>query len=162
MIEESALVVALEGNDLAWLETQRQSACGQCAVNKGCGTGSIAQLLGKRYTRVLALNQAGAVVGDRVIVGVPEQALVRGALWVYMLPLLGLLLGAVVGRQWAAGVSSGEAASILCGIAGLALGFWAVRRHARRTVRDSRYQPIVLRRAAGESGPVAVPMVSRG
>ena len=159
MIEETARVLALEGEGLAWLETQRQSVCGQCAVNKGCGTSALAQLFGKRHTRVLALNKAGAGVGDLVVVGVPEAALVRGSLWLYAVPMLGLLLGSILGRALLAGMSSGEAASILCGFGGLALGFYVVNLHARRVSRDPRYQPVVLRRTAtADMQQVPVPL----
>jgi len=41
MIEETASVVALE-DDFAWVETQRKSTCGACAVNKGCGAATLA------------------------------------------------------------------------------------------------------------------------
>lgn len=146
MIEETASVVRTDG-DFAWVETQRQSACGSCAGSKGCGTAALSKVLGKRRTEVRALNRAGARVGDRVIIGIEESALVRGSLAVYAVPLLVMLLGAGLGE--ALGRAPGADANSLSmgfGLIGLGLGFLWLRRFTRRASRDPRYQPVVLRR----------------
>ena len=40
MLIETGRVVAVEANEEAlWVETIRQSTCGSCAANKGCGHG---------------------------------------------------------------------------------------------------------------------------
>ncbi|MEB3733510.1 SoxR reducing system RseC family protein [Halopseudomonas pachastrellae] len=44
---------------------------------------------------VRALTDRQWQVGDEVVIGVPEDALVRGALWVYMMPLLALFVVAL-------------------------------------------------------------------
>jgi sigma-E factor negative regulatory protein RseC len=149
MIEESAQVVATEG-EFAWVETQRQSTCGGCAANKGCGTATLAKVLGKKRTRVRALNHSGAQVGDQVIVGVEESALVRGSLAVYAVPLLTLLAGSIIGsllgKQW---LLEGEGLALVLGGVGLLAGLAWLKGFTRRISHDSRYQPVVLRRLAG-------------
>ncbi len=149
MIEESAQVVAAEG-EFVWVETQRQSTCGGCAANKGCGTATLAKVLGQKRTRVRALNRNGAQVGDQVIVGVEEAALLRGSLAVYAVPLLTLLAGSIIGsllgQQWSL---EGEALSLGLGGVGLLGGFVWVKGFTRRIRNDSRYQPVVLRRLPG-------------
>ena len=50
MIAENAQVVGFEGNDI-WVETQRKTACGQCAANKGCGTAVLSKVLGNKRSR---------------------------------------------------------------------------------------------------------------
>ena len=49
-------------------------------------------MLGNKRSRVRVLNPkaASVVVGDEVIIGINEQALVRGSLVVYTLPLLAM------------------------------------------------------------------------
>jgi positive regulator of sigma E activity len=108
MIEERAEVVACEGR-FAWVQTQRASTCGSCAANKGCGTATLAKVLGQRRTRVRVLNDARAVAGEQVVIGLSEQALVRGALAVYLVPLLGLLGGALFGAHLAGTVAGTRA-----------------------------------------------------
>lgn len=149
MIEETAHVVAAEG-EFVWVETQRQSACGSCAARQGCGTATLAKVLGQRRTRVRALNRDAARVGDRVLIGIDEQALVRGSLAVYALPLLGLLAGGILGAQLQARLQlPGEALTLVAGVAGLIAGLLWVRGFTRRIHNDRRYQPVVLRRLAG-------------
>jgi sigma-E factor negative regulatory protein RseC len=147
MIEERAEVVAREGR-FAWVQTQRASTCGACAVNKGCGTAALAKVLGQRSTRVRVLNEAGAGVGEQVIIGLPEQALVRGALAVYLVPLLGLLGGALFGAHLAGRLlaEQPDLFSIFFGGLGLAVGIGWLRYHARHIREDARYQPVVVRR----------------
>lgn len=152
MIEESAHVVALEGEtgEYAWVETQRQSTCGGCAANQACGTATLAKVLGTRRTRVRALNRGGAQVGDQVVVAIDESALIRGSLAVYAMPLLTLLAGGCVGALLSARLQvTGEALTLGLGVAGLAAGLLWLKGFARRIRDDGRYQPIVVRRLAG-------------
>lgn len=150
MIEEHAQVIALEQNNDVWVETQRRSACGQCAANKGCGTATLAKVLGNKRSQVRTLNpnETTVVVGDEVVIGIDEQALVRGSLAIYTLPLLSLfvfgLLGQVLSTQLL--MTNHDILPIVLGLSGLLLGFVWVRRFTRGIADDARYQPVLLRR----------------
>ncbi len=147
MLEETAQVVAVEGGQV-WVETERRSSCSSCAVNKGCGSAALAKVLGQRRTRVRVLSDIPLRVGDRVLVGVHERAVVRGSLAVYAVPIVMLLLGAVLGELGARQFlwHNAELASLVLGSAGLVVGLWWLRVFSRR-IRNSRdYQPVVLRR----------------
>ena len=148
MVEEQGRVVAIDGG-VAWVETQRASACQSCSVNKGCGTGVLGKILGRRATVVKALNHAGAVVDDKVVVGLREDALVKGSLAIYAVPLLTMLVGAVTGDALAAGwhIDNRDALAVLLAAVGLGGGFFWLRFFSRKTAADERYQPVVLRRA---------------
>jgi sigma-E factor negative regulatory protein RseC len=147
MIEETARVVGVEGAE-AWVETQRQNTCGSCAVNKGCGTSVLAKILGRKRTLVRVMNPIGARLGDEVVVGIEEGALVRGSMALYGLPLLTLLVGAIVGEALSSSAAAGsELFGILGGLGGLAAGLAWVRGFATRARGDRRYQPVILRRA---------------
>ena len=146
MIEETATVVKCEG-EFAWVEAQRQTTCGNCAANKGCGTSVLAKVIGKKVSRMKAINQAQARVGDTVIVGMKEAALVKGSLAVYMIPLVFMLLFAVTGNVVAAQMAwQTELVVILFAILGLlTAGLW-LRGFTHRIEHDNEYQPVVLRR----------------
>ncbi len=152
MIEEHAQVIALENNDV-WVETQRRSACGQCAANKGCGTATLAKVLGNKRSQVRTLNpQATSVaVGDEVIIGINEQALVRGSLAVYTVPLLMLFVFGFLGQLLSTQLlmTNQDILPIILGLSGLLLGFVWVRRFTQRISDDVRYQPVLLRRVIG-------------
>jgi sigma-E factor negative regulatory protein RseC len=125
MIEEKAYVVAKDYTH-AWIEAERRSSCDGCQVNKGCGTGAIAQFLGQKPIRIRVANPVGAEVGDEVIVGIPEGVFLQGSAMIYIAPLLTLFLGAGLGefgfRGW-----GDESLVIGLGFGGLAVGFWGLR-----------------------------------
>jgi len=148
MLEETARVVRIEAGEV-WVETQRRSTCSSCAVEKGCGTATLAKVLGRRRTLVRVLTDLPLVVGDQVVIGIHEQALVRGSLAVYAVPLLLLLAGAIIGELGAAqGLwASAEAASLLLGAGGLVAGLLWLRHFSRQIHNDAFYQPVVLRRS---------------
>ncbi len=148
MIEEHAQVVAVQG-DAAWVETQRGSACGSCAAHAGCGSAALGKLIGRRPTSVRVLNTAGALPGEEVVIGIDESALVRGSVLVYLVPLLALLGGAILGEAWwRPYAGGGEWPVIVAAVAGLALGLAWVRGRAPQLGQDARYQPTILRRVA--------------
>ena len=154
MIEETATVVKCEG-EFAWVEAQRQTTCGNCAASKGCGTSVLARVVGKKAARMRAINPIEAHVGDTVIVGLNEAALLKGSLAVYLLPLLFMLLfavtGQVVARQM---IWQTEPVVILFAVAGLAVaGIW-LRRFTRHIQTDKVYQPVILRK-------IQTPLINR-
>lgn len=158
MIEETAQVVRI-AEDGIWVETRRQSTCSGCAAEKGCGTATLSKVLGKRRTLVRVLSNEPLNVGDQVVIGIHERALVRGSMAVYAVPLLMLLAGAVVGelgamqRLW----GNAELASILLGVAGFAAGLIWLRHFSGSIKYDQNYQPVVLRRMKGAAdGTMAV------
>lgn len=144
MIEENAHVVAVEG-DSAWVETERRSSCGSCAA-KGCGTGALSKVLGARKQRMKVRNPVGARVGDSVVLGIEERALLLGSLMVYILPLIAMLggglLGEVLAPQW--GLEA-EGPSLLFGALGLVGGFLWLRAYNRRCADDPKFTAVILR-----------------
>lgn len=123
MIEQKATVISRDGR-LVWVEAERQSTCGQCQARKGCGTGLLAKHVGQRFSRLAVHTELDLKVGQQVMVFIPEQALLTGALMMYLLPLLGLFLASVLTRMSGAG----ELVQIIAGLLGLAAGFFCVKR----------------------------------
>jgi sigma-E factor negative regulatory protein RseC len=102
-----------------------------------------------RRSRVWALNTAGARVGDEVVLGLAEQALVRGSLAVYLSPLVAMIGGAVLAEALMPG---DDAMAIAGGLLGFGAALLWMRRFAAGIRDDRRYQPVILRRA----GPGAI------
>jgi len=140
MIEESGTVVAVDG-DFAWIESERKSTCGACAVRKGCGTSAIARVLGQRRTRLRVVNRIDAGVGDEVVVGISESGLVRGSLAVYAAPLAGLFVGALAGNL----LANSELVTVAAALAGFIAALMWLKRFSRVTEKDAAFQPVVLR-----------------
>ncbi len=145
MLVETGRVVAVERDGL-WVETIRQSTCGSCAARKGCGHGLLNRYAdGKRgYIRVLP--GAGGVVDcnvdDQVRISIPEEVILRGSLVVYVVPLLCMLGGAVLGSR--IGDGTGDLFAFLGAATGFGVGFALVRWHAWRHRDDSAMQPTFL------------------
>lgn len=161
LLEEEAVVDAVEG-ETCWVTATRRSACGACSARSGCGSGVLAEVLGKRTPRVRALNRAGARPGDRVVVAVTPGAFLRSSLAMYLVPLLGLLGGGMAGTLMAGnlGLAGADGLALAGGLAGASIAMLWVRAFARRVAVDPRYQPVVLRRASTGTGmplPVAQP-----
>lgn len=128
---EEGLVRTVAGQ-VASVETVQKEACAHCSAKGAC------QAMGGESTRlVVALNQAGAQVGDRVVLAAARRAVLGTGFLVYMLPVFALLAGAAVGKANAAswGLDPTAAAAAL-GVGALAvcwLGLiWLNRRVARR------------------------------
>lgn len=134
MIEERARVVQT-GERYIWVETERRTGCGACGV-EACSATLLAKTFRQRRLRIA--TDLPWQVGDQVIIGLEQQALLRGALTVYMLPLAMMLLGALLGK-W---LAFGEGIIILLGLAGLLSGFAGVRSWMQAPLH---LQPLVLR-----------------
>jgi sigma-E factor negative regulatory protein RseC len=91
MIEEQAKVISIESG-YAVVEMLRQSACNNCELNSGCGTGAIGKLLGHRNRPLKVINTHHLKQGDNVIIGLPEKAFLLASLLIYFLPLAGLFI----------------------------------------------------------------------
>lgn len=149
MIEESGVVVAVDGAH-ARVARDGDGGCGSCGSGQGCGLSLWARFFGRRQNEFTVRNPKGARVGDRVLVGIPEQALVRGALLVYLLPLVAMLSAGVVAQELQ-GEAVSEMAVWMAAAVGLGAGLWFASVVAHRWRRDPRYVPVVLERQGDSS-----------
>ena len=141
MIEEQGRVVAVE-DGAVWVETLRRSTCSACSANAGCGQGLMEKLgVGQRRGYVRAVTDLHLAVGDGVTIGIREELMLRSALRVYLLPLLGLFAGAMLAQ----GLALSESFVILAGLGGFLVTWWLVRWHSRESEGDPACQPVVLR-----------------
>lgn len=154
MIEEHAIVVDLE-QDMAMLEVLRRTPCGLCGQTRGCGISLWGRLFGHKPNVFKAFNQIHAKVGDSVVVGIEEQALLASALTVYGVPLLAMLAGALVAGGiggMTSEVSYADRNAMMGAIAGLVIGLLWVKGHTAGRSLDARYRPVILR--AGDSSVI--------
>lgn len=141
MIEETAEVVAIKGQQ-ALLQTERKSACQSCSVKSGCGTSTIAKVVGKRSTQIVVENTLNLSAGDHVVVAIEEAALVQGSLLVYLLPLVLMLFGgAMADYLW-----DNEGLTVLVSLTGLAFSIFVVRYLLQVSGLKNAIQPHLIRR----------------
>lgn len=143
MLTETGKVVAIEA-DCVWVETIQRSACESCAAEKGCGQSILSKLAGKT-TRIRVLlgnaKPGDFHLGQSVTLGIPEEVVVKGALFVYLSPIVGAVIGA-----WLTGGGS-DIQSIAGALAGLMTGGFLVNLHSQKTRNDCRLNPVLLQGA---------------
>ncbi len=155
MIEERAEVIEIKGDKLL-LQAQVQSACGGCAVNKGCGTSVLSKVVGRKFTQFQAVNSVNAKIGDTVVVGIAEDVMVKGSLMIYIVPLLAMLVFAVLADYaFAEQIGARDALIAAFSIAGLATGALVSRWYFGRQTSGHLYSPVVLRKII-EHGKIQV------
>ncbi|WP_407278016.1 SoxR reducing system RseC family protein [Aromatoleum evansii] len=141
-------MVAIEGA-VAWLQPEQRSGCGACAAASLCGAATLARAAGggragRLAARCVPVAADRLAVGDRIVVGLRDDALARAALTAYALPLA-VMLGAALLADMAGGGDHIIALAMAGGLAaGLALARWAGVRAAEG--------PRVLRHASALAG----------
>ena len=142
MLETRAVIVQTN-KKYALVQADQANGCEQCD-GKGCGAGKLGQLFCSKPRRFRVDNPINANVGDQVIISVGEGAVLRGIGLVYLLPLILLLAGAMLGNNVAAQTEQRDGYAALGALLGLTVGFvlagWLSSRHAR-----NRFQPYISR-----------------
>jgi YHS domain-containing protein/positive regulator of sigma E activity len=119
MSEEQGIVMRLIRDDMADVMTEKGGGCESCGTSHSChacGTGN------RVITR--ARNRIGAGVGDQVILRLGSGLFVKSAAVVYLLPIAGFIMGAVLGASLHDSMGIGERTSaVLFGLGGLGIGF---------------------------------------
>ena len=151
MIEEHAQVVGID-NSTVWVEAQRQSSCSRCAANKGCGNAVFQKLFGnKQNVFPVVKNNVDRLpveVGDEVVIGIEEHALVKNSFIVYAMPVLFIIIFGALGETFAENLwsTSKELASIIGALFGLMISVVILRLYNRVAVKAGGSQPVLLRR----------------
>ena len=154
MIEERAVILSLDNasgdshlNAVATLEIERKIACGICGQTRGCGNSIWGKIFSHQSTAFKAQNRINAKVGDSVIVGINEKALLKSAMLLYILPLATMLIGAVLAKQ----LNATELSAMLGAAAGLVLGLLWVKGHTMSSSYFKLQQPVILRLASEDA-----------
>lgn len=127
MLEMRAIVIQVEGGD-ASVQPMSTGGCGHCDSEGGCGSGTLTKLFCSNKPRHFKVrNDARAKVGDEVQVSLPDGVLLRGALKMYVLPLILLLVGGIAGVGLAGEAAGRDAYAVAGAVVGLLLGFILAR-----------------------------------
>lgn len=121
------------------------TGCARCAAGEGCGQGLLGAMRARPVPEAFWVTvPAGEtlVPGDRMVLRMAPSDLVAGAAMVYLVPLLGLIMGAFLADIAGAG---SEGATTAAGVAGLVGGLLAVRYRLRHSRRVRRFEPVFVR-----------------
>lgn len=153
MIEERAVILSLQSEALetespitesiATLEIERKTACGLCGQTRGCGNSVWGKLFAHNSSAFKAQNRINAKVGDSVIVGINESALLKSAVLLYIVPLASLFIGAILASHF----KKTDGSAMLGALLGLGLGLLWVKGHTASSRYFRLQQPVILRLA---------------
>jgi len=144
MVEETAQVIKTEG-DTVWVVAIQKSACGSCEAQKGCGHSLLAKVGQKQIELPVTRNGLDVMVNDMVVIGVPEQAILRSSLLMYGLPL-GAMIVVAFFSKW---LALSEGVSVILAFLALLLGFVAVNLQSKN-LNFEKLSPRLMRKVGVE------------
>ncbi len=149
MTVEKARVIAVDADSGAdncalWVETFQQSTCGSCEAKGTCGQGVLGRWLGRGTHCIRVLCDKGQAdlfsVGQWVEIGVPDGVVLKASIMMYILPLFGLIAGAIAFDS----ANSSDLMAIIGAAGGFVLGLIGVRIYERTGLDSKKHQPQLL------------------
>jgi len=141
MIEEQAIVVEIKGKEVS-VKTDRDSSCGHCSAKSGCGTALLGKYFNRNKQHLVVETDLPLTVGDKILLGMNENALLRGSLIVYGLPLMLMLVFPIIAKQFVIS----EIVSILSAVVGFSVGIVYVKYFSDVANGGKKFSPVVLKR----------------
>lgn len=141
LVEGLARVVALDYGHV-WLEPEQGTSCGGCS-SLGCGAKGLGTVASRLAARRFALaGHPELRVGDRVVVGVRGDALLKAAGTAYAIPLLVMLVAGSLAQS----LAGHDGITLAASLSGLFLGLGIARLWAGRLAARGVTSPRFLRR----------------
>ncbi|MFT5788347.1 MAG: sigma-E factor negative regulatory protein RseC [Shewanella sp.] len=144
MMEEVAKVIANNNSGWVVVEVEMKSACSHCDSGDSCGTSAVAKAFSSKVQRFSIPTERAFAKGERLKLGLPESVILKAALLVYILPLLGFFIGAYSGNLLATGL---EVNQDLLSIVGALMGgvsAWAIGKEFAKAL-ETKAQPIIIK-----------------
>ena len=147
LVLEKAVIVSLHDQQ-ARVAPVAENGCSTCASGSACSTSLLAPLFRNKRRLLTVDNTVNAKAGDEVIIGLNRTALVVASLLIYLLPILMLMLGAIIGEvlSSAIGLEGSELITILTGIGCAALTFLLVGRLVGSAYFAYFFNPVIIDR----------------
>ncbi|PLX85197.1 MAG: hypothetical protein C0617_05800 [Desulfuromonas sp.] len=141
MLEEIGTVVELKGKQRAVVLCKRGSFCEHCASSGLCRMGD-----DEKSMLVQAQNQIGARVGDRVKIATTTKNFLQSSFFLYIVPLIGLIVGAGLGQVIGMQLENGPDPNLLAALIGTAflVGTFLVIRVGSRAIPEETFMPRII------------------
>ncbi len=134
-------IVTKVGSTTAWVTTTKTGACGSCAARSSCTV-----LGGGKEMEVEAINVAGAKVGQNVVLSFATSPLLKATFLLYVLPILFLLAGALIGEKIAPIFNFDESTlSIITGLLFFGLAIVFVKLKGNKLAKKDAYRPKIIK-----------------
>lgn len=140
MVTEEGIVTR-SNTGMAWVKTMKTDACESCSAKGGCHLFG-----GGEEMEVEAVNTAGAKPGDTVILGFESGSFLKLSFFLYVFPILSMIIGAVVGQETAGNYNIDAGAfSVILGIACFLFAFLVIKLLGKRLSENTSYRASVIK-----------------
>jgi sigma-E factor negative regulatory protein RseC len=138
MLEEFGSVIELKEKEIAIVLCQRNSACTHCAARGLC---AVKDDDGSQTIEVH--NTLGAQPGDKVKVSISTKSFLQSSFLLYIVPLIALIVGAVIGQLVGQHLEEGPDPNLLAAFTGTAflIGSFFVIRFCTRAIPKEAFMP---------------------
>jgi sigma-E factor negative regulatory protein RseC len=140
MATEQGIVTKIDSKT-AWVKTTKTDACEACSARNSCNV-----MGGGKEMEVEAINNAGAEVGQKVVLSFETSPLLKATFMLYVLPILFLLAGAVIGDKIAPFFNFDvQTFSLVIGLLFFGLAIIFVKSKGNKLAKKDEYRPKVIR-----------------
>jgi len=146
MIEVRGEVVAVDEGRALVRTAASSGGCGRCHEPGGCGSAKIGSMFRSEQAEFWIDNEIEAAVGEKVSICLAEEVSARAALVGYLIPVVGIVLGAA-GGVFVGGSGAGDGHALAGAVVGLGAGVLLARLLGRG--RDESSGPVLKRMEGG-------------
>jgi sigma-E factor negative regulatory protein RseC len=140
MATEKGIVIKTDSTT-AWVKTAKTHACEACAARSSCNI-----MGGGKEMEVQAINQAGAKVGEKVVIYFETSPLLKATFMLYVLPVLFLMAGAYIGSKMASFFHfNASVFSVVTGFLFFGLIIIFVKSKGNKLAKKDEYRPKVIK-----------------
>jgi sigma-E factor negative regulatory protein RseC len=140
MATEKGIITKVDSTT-AWVTTTKTSGCEGCTSRSSCSV-----LGGGKEMEVEAINNAGAKVGQMVVLSFDTSPLLKATFLLYVVPILFLMVGAVIGDTMAPLFNFDVSTfSLITGLLFFGLAIIFVKSKGNKLAKKDKYRPKVIR-----------------
>ncbi len=140
MATEHGIVTRIDSRE-TWVKTVKSGSCEGCSARGACHS-----LSDSGEMEVTAINEAGARVGDRIVLSFETASLLKATFLLYVFPILLLVVGAVIGQEAAPYFNFNPSAfSAIIGFSFFFAAVLVIKIKANKLARKNEYRPKIIK-----------------
>ena len=140
MATEQGIVIKTDSR-AAWVKTIKSGNCAGCSAKGSCHA-----MGANDEMAVKAINEAGARVGDRIVLSFKTSSLLKATFLLYVFPILLLIIGAAVGQEMAHKFDFNPSGfSAITGFSFFFAALLIIKTTANKLARKNEYRPKIIK-----------------
>jgi sigma-E factor negative regulatory protein RseC len=148
MATEQGIVIKIDSRT-AWVKTFKSGNCAGCSARGSCNT-----MGGDNEMEVKAINEAGAKLGDRIVLSFKTSSLLKASFLLYVFPILLLIVGAAIGQEIAPKFDFNPSGfSAIMGFTFFFVALLIIKTTANKLAKKNDYRPKIIKILNGKVIP---------